>query len=324
MTQTQNLPADPNSLQGFAERLIATGFVVSEKGKDARKPTINEALMVAHAASKYGLDPLMGEVSVLGAKLYTNLSGVRKSARDIARKQGMRYLERTRPATEDECKAAHVDASEHYWVCDIVIDGEESFRGHGFASTQNVGIAAMFRNGQMVGFDQRVIRNMAENRACRRALVACFGLPFSDEEEKQAFEAAPAAGLTVSPVTGLTSIYPALPDRPAVVYDLPPRPEAEAPKPPAAQAAPAARRQAAARAPRAKAEAGLEEGDTRPVPPHPADDPGDAPWSAAPSPIEQAEIMRREREEAEQEAAARDRQRGENNYQANQGLSTRG
>lgn len=47
-------------------------------------------------------------------------------------------------------------------------------------------------------------------------------------------------------------------------------------------------------------------------------------WVTRTSQHEQAEIMRREREEAEQEAAARDRQRGDSNYQANQGLSTRG
>ena len=183
-TQSSVADTDPNSIEAFAKRLVGSGFVVSERGKDARAPTMQEAMLIAHAAQKYDLDPLMGEVSVLGAKLYTTLPGVRKSARKAAAAQGRRYSERTRPATRPEYEAAACGDKEHYWICDVVIDGgDDSFVGHGFASADNVPIAAIWRDRQLVGYDPRVIRNMAENRAVRRALVAAFGLPFADPDD---------------------------------------------------------------------------------------------------------------------------------------------
>lgn len=213
---------DPNSIEAFAKRLISQGFVVSERGKEARQPTLQEAMLVAHAARTYDLDPLMGEVSILGAKLYTNLAGVRKCARKIARRDGRRYCEVTRPATQDEAAAAFIAEGEHYWIADIVIDGgEETFRGHGFASQQNVSIAAIWRDRQLVGYDPRVIRNMAENRAVRRALVAAFGLPFADPEDAGK-ESQPEVGLTAvqPPTSGTTEVYPAIPQKATVTIVL--------------------------------------------------------------------------------------------------------
>lgn len=218
-TRTHVADEDPNSIEAFAKRLISQGFVVSERGKEARQPTLQEAMLVAHAARTYDLDPLMGEVSILGAKLYTNLAGVRKCARKIARRDGRRYCEVTRPATQDEAASAFVGEGEHYWIADIVIDGgEETFRGHGFASQQNVSIAAIWRDRQLVGYDPRVIRNMAENRAVRRALVAAFGLPFADPEDAGK-EAQPEVGMTAvqPPTSGPTEVYPAIPQTKAPV-----------------------------------------------------------------------------------------------------------
>jgi len=228
-TRSDVADEDPNSIEAFAKRLISNGFVVSERGKDARQPTLQEAMLVAHAARTYDLDPLMGEVSILGAKLYTNLAGVRKCARKIARRDGRRYCEVTRPATQDEAASAFVGEGEHYWIADIVIDGgEETFRGHGFASQQNVSIAAIWRDRQLVGYDPRVIRNMAENRAVRRALVAAFGLPFADPEDAGK-EAQPEVGVTAvqPPTSGPTEVYPAIPQTKASAVVVLPELEAE-------------------------------------------------------------------------------------------------
>lgn len=314
-TERSAADVDPESIEAFAKRLIGSGFIVTERGRDARPPTMQEAKLIAHAAAKYDLDPLMGEVSVLGAKLYTNLVGVRKCARKIARLSGRKYCEATRPATVEEARAAAITENEHYWIADIIIDGgEESFRGHGFASNDNVAIAALWRDRQLVGYDPRVIRNMAENRAVRRALVAAFGLPFADPEDAR--EEAPTVPSTATqqPSAGPTEVYPAIPatpeSRPTVVVDVAPQPEpvpverarvqsvtypAKDAKKPAAtngngNGAPPAR---AASSQKPAAPAGPQ------VAPHPAElDEGPPPPIG---PDEAAEILRREAAEAAQQ-----------------------
>lgn len=277
-TQTSVADQDPNSIEAFAKRLVGSGFVVAERGKEGRPPTHQEAMLIAHAAKKYDLDPLMGEVSVLGSKLYVTLPGVRKSARREATAQGRRYSERTRPATREEYENAACGEREHYWLAEIIIDGgQDVFIGHGFASSENVAIATIWRDRQAVGVDARIVRNMAENRAVRRALVAAFGLPFSDPDEER--EGAPSvpATTTTAPTTGQQAVYPSIPAAPASVA---------VPLPVAEEVAPEKVRTQAV---------------TYPEPP----------LAAQLTAAEKAEIQRREREEYEREAAARDRRRGD-------------
>lgn len=298
-TQSTVADHDPDSIEAFAKRLVGSGFVVSERGKDARPPTHQEAMLIAHAARKYDLDPLMGEVSVLGAKLYTTLPGVRKSARRQAALSGRRYSERTRPATKDEYEAAACGEKEHYWICEVIIDGgEDSFVGHGFASQDNVAIAAIWRDRQLVGYDPRVIRNMAENRAVRRALVAAFGLPFADPEdgEREGTPTVPAT-TTAPPTSGRQTMYPAIPGAVDAQVVTMPAPEAE----PAPERV---RTQGASYPARPNGGNGA-----RTAAPAKAADP--EPSAAQLTAAEKAEIVRQEREEYEREAQARDRARGD-------------
>lgn len=305
-TQSSVADTDPNSIEAFATRLMSSGFVVAERGRDARPPTQQEAMLIAHAARKYDLDPLMGEVSVLGAKLYTNLPGVRKSARKQVAQAGRRYSERTRPATREEYEAAACAEKEHYWICEVIIDGgEDVFIGHGFASAENVAIAAMWRDRQLVGHDTRIIRNMAENRAVRRALVAAFGLPFADSEdgEREGPPQVPAT-VTAAPTSGQQSVYPAIPSPTAAVaipvVEQEPAPERARTTPTTYPERPAAKGRTA------KTTAQPSTAETM------AEIQGAMSATANEmTTLEKAEILRREREEFEREAAARDRARGD-------------
>lgn len=155
------------------QRLHSHGWTVGGDGQ-GRPPSQAEALTVAYIATQYGLDPLLGEVLLLGSKVYIPHAALERRARE----QKLIRRRRCRPASPEERAAARVEEAEEYWVAEVeTVDGLV-YEGHGMAAPENVGIAR--RGGQV---DRRIVRNMAEKRAMQRALRYAVGVSLPDPED---------------------------------------------------------------------------------------------------------------------------------------------
>lgn len=168
--------ADPSIDSEIAlvmQRLHSHGWTVGGDGP-GRAPSAAEAATVAYIATQYGLDPLLGEVLLLGNKVYIPHSALERRARE----QKLIVRRKCRPASAEERAVARVDDAEEYWVAEVETTDGIVYEGHGMASPDNVAIA---RRGGNV--DRRIVRNMAEKRALQRALRYAVGVSLPDPEE---------------------------------------------------------------------------------------------------------------------------------------------
>lgn len=166
--------ADPNidkDITLVMQRLHSHGWMVGNDDK-ARPPTAAEAATVAYIATQYGLDPLLGEILLLGSKIYIPLKALERKAREAKAVKA----QSVRPATRDERESARVDDHEEYWIASITSSDGIVYDGHGFASPENVAIARR-RDAPP---DRRILRNVAEKRALERAYRRIVNM--SDED----------------------------------------------------------------------------------------------------------------------------------------------
>lgn len=160
---------ETDAIQRVMLRMVSGGF--TSEGKE-----LNNAhrFAIAAVAAKYELDPLLGEVYLLGGNVYLSAVALKRMARDSGRiKRGWE----TRPATPDERIAHECDDDEMMWVARVWIDDQEHpFVGYGYGSYKDVAIA---RNSH----SKRILRNVVEKRALTRALRDALGVNAHDPED---------------------------------------------------------------------------------------------------------------------------------------------
>lgn len=128
----------------------------------------NRAL--AMIGDHYDLDPALGEIVLLGGKVYITAEGYQRIADSHPQYDGMEL----RPMAEDERKAMKVGDDEQAFVC-FVHRKDRSFPsvGYGIASARNIAM------GSMKVFE----RELAQKRAMHRALRGAFRAGYADYDE---------------------------------------------------------------------------------------------------------------------------------------------
>jgi hypothetical protein len=174
--------AEVDEIKLVLARMTAGGFVSTGKGKEARQLNDAERFVLAAVAARYNLDPLMGEIYLLGDKPYVSTDAMLRSAVE----QGCHP--EYRMATEQERKEHDLDADEVMAVAELYLPGRDRpVKGYGYASPMNTPIAEITRwvNGQKtnVGWDKRILRRMARTRAFRDALRMAYGVAVGDQDD---------------------------------------------------------------------------------------------------------------------------------------------
>ena len=139
----------------------------------------------------YGLDPALGEVMILGNKVYITFEGYLRIAEQHPAYEGYEL----RPMTADERKAMKVGEDESAFVAHVYRkDRRFPSVGYGVASNRTVLMSTM----------QAFLREVAEKRAFHRALKMAFraGIPDYDEA-LEAIESAQAVRVSVPDVPRL-------------------------------------------------------------------------------------------------------------------------
>lgn len=131
-------------------------------------PEANRAL--AMIGDHYDLDPALGEIVLLGGKVYITAEGYQRIADSHPQYDGMEL----RPMAEDERKSMKVGDEEQAFVC-FVHRKDRSFPsvGYGIASARNIAM------GSMKVFE----RELAQKRAMHRALRGAFRAGYADYDE---------------------------------------------------------------------------------------------------------------------------------------------
>lgn len=170
------------AIQKALASLTSAGWTVGE-GKKAAAPSREQAFLVARASVAYGLDPLMGELLVLGNRLYVTAAGLRRHAAT----RGLRRIA-TRPLTAVEREEHRVGDDEEAWIAEVYVKDEEfPFVGYGYSDPMNSTVATVYRweDGNRSSFlDRRILRGHAETRAVSRALRLAFAVPLPVAEDR--------------------------------------------------------------------------------------------------------------------------------------------
>lgn len=171
-------------------------------GANVRNPEVVRAL--AAIGDHYSLDPALGEISILGDKVYINFEGYLRIAEQHPQYEGYEL----RPMNEQERKDAKVGADEFAYVCHVYRkDRRFPSVGYGVASDLSVSAAPL-----------RVYkREIAEKRAFHRALRMAFraGIPDYDETiERMEYEQPVVIEQLPSPVVAEKPPAPPAPDWP--------------------------------------------------------------------------------------------------------------
>lgn len=146
----------------------------------------------------YGLSAALGEIMILGNKVYIPLEGYISLAERNPAYDGYEIW----PLTEAERTAAKAGNDEHAWGCNVYRkDRSHPSRGYGFASDRTVQAAPL----------KAFAREVAQARAFRRALRAAFRatVPPVDED-----------GMLEIPTNGTVVVSVSAPE------DVPPKPPA--------------------------------------------------------------------------------------------------
>lgn len=117
----------------------------------------------------YDLSPALGEVMILGNKVYVSLEGYLTIAQRHSAYRGYEL----RPMTDQERKEAKVGADEHAWVAKVYRDGwPHPSVGYGVAKEDRIPNANI----------RQFARELAESRAFRRALRGAFRVNVTEDE----------------------------------------------------------------------------------------------------------------------------------------------
>ena len=151
-----------DELRSMLASMVAGGFQVTADGK-ARSASMQEKLVLARVALRYGLDPLMGDLYLMGGRPYPAHRALYRSAVRAG------YVVEARPMTREERDLYGIEAEEHGWISVVHgPDGRRVASDFGTACEADCAIARG-RGGR------RVLRHMAQKRAERRALDKAYG-----------------------------------------------------------------------------------------------------------------------------------------------------
>lgn len=160
-------PEEVAELQRLVARMTAAGWVVGADGR-SREPSDHERFLVAAACQRYGLDPVLGDVYLLGSRVYIAHAAIE---RRLAERGDIAVT--ARPATPEERAAHRCVDEEEMWIATAVQCGREPSVGYGYASTEDVGLTKRQGVGPIAA--KRLVRNVAEKRARERAVRPLLG-----------------------------------------------------------------------------------------------------------------------------------------------------
>ena len=166
-------------LSRIMNSMVAGGFSINADGK-SRPASSAERFVLARVAQHYGLDPLMGQLYLLGGKPYVSYKALFRAAVE----RGFRV--ESRPMTREERDLLMLEDDEIGFASRIYRGDELIGSDYGTACDADVGIARG-RSGR------RIIRNMAQTRAERRVLDKVLGISAHDSDEPSVVDARPAA-----------------------------------------------------------------------------------------------------------------------------------
>ncbi len=132
--------------------------------------TPSQAGTLARITLRYGLDPLLNELTIYQGRPYLTIDGRERIANEHPAFNGMEI----RPATDDERKGFRCAEDEHLWVC-TVWRKDRQFPQVGYGRAGGRGD----RNPVSRDFPQE----MAQKRAKHRALRDAFSIPIPGHEE---------------------------------------------------------------------------------------------------------------------------------------------
>lgn len=162
-------------LSRIMNSMVAGGFVVNADGK-SRPASSAERFVLARVAQHYGLDPLMGQLYLLGGKPYVSYKALYRAAVE----RGFRI--ESRPMTREERDLLMLDDDEIGFASTIYRGADVVGSDYGTACEADVGIARG-RAGR------RIVRNMAQTRAERRVLDKVLGISAHDSDEPAVVDA---------------------------------------------------------------------------------------------------------------------------------------
>ena len=177
--------------------------------------TPKEKDLLAVAAISYGLDPLMGELTIYQGGLLVAIDGRRRKAQETGELDGTV----TRPAAKDEREAYPVEAGDHLWRAEVYKKGcSQPFVGWGKVTVREI---EAVKEAVQRKSDEKLRRNpnatpsdpfalplvkdpqgMAEKRAENDGLRKGFHLDLPDAESNNDMAVAMASVTVVTDITG--------------------------------------------------------------------------------------------------------------------------
>lgn len=162
------LDVDPNEVKAKA-----TFFLEHAKGGSPAFPrdlTPIQASELARVALAYGLDPILGELTIYQGRIYVGIDGRTRKANEHPAYDGLECV----PASDAERKGFRCSEDEHLWIARVWRkDRKVPFVGYGRAG------GAGDRNPVSKTYGQE----MAQKRAKHRALRDAFSIPLPGDEE---------------------------------------------------------------------------------------------------------------------------------------------
>ncbi len=196
-------PMESTAIQAMSQAAMLKRIEVA---KFPKQLTPAEKSLLAEAARTYGLDPLMGELTIFQGRPYVSIDGRRRKAQETKVLAGIK----TRPATKQEKEDWGYPQEDYFFHADIFLKGLNiPFEGWGRVSKAEVdrAIAAARANNSDPWHIPLVKdpQGMAEKRAEVKGLRRAFHIPLPSTEEigGEAEEEAPKVLITVEPPASL-------------------------------------------------------------------------------------------------------------------------
>lgn len=155
-----------------------------ERAKFPQDLTPIEKKRLALGAITYGLDPLMGELTIYQGNLFVGIDGRRRKAQETGKMDGVH----TRPATKQEKEDWGYAAEDYFFHADIYVKGAtHPFEGWGRVSKKEIDrLIARANTKNHDPYSIPVVKDpqgMAEKRAEAKALRKAFNIPLPNAEE---------------------------------------------------------------------------------------------------------------------------------------------
>lgn len=171
--------ADVQGIQEIIAKMVSGGFAVASGNGDTRQLNNQERFAIASVAHHYGLDPLLGEVFLLGGKPYISTKAMMRVATESGR---LARPWSVRPFSAEEAELWGLRQGEIGVIATVWVKGiEHPFEGMGTACAEDVGI--LRQRGGGVRHDPRIVRKQAINRAVRDVLGQAFGVATADADD---------------------------------------------------------------------------------------------------------------------------------------------